>query len=69
MNEDDYRYRSPSDKAERCIHNGEFRSHGERRYYSRGSRLVEPGGGEALASPTPGDTRFIQLRPANILAC
>ena len=36
---------------------------------SRGSRLVEPGGGEALASPTPGDTRLFQLSPANILAC
>ena len=36
---------------------------------SRGSRLVEPGRGEALASPTPGDTRLFQLSPANILAC
>ena len=30
---------------------------------------LEPGGGEASASPTPGDTRLIQLRLANILAC
>ena len=30
---------------------------------------LEPDGGEALASPTSGDTRLIQLRSANILAC